>query len=87
MKMVKAFLNDVDNHQYRNLVRLHLQANAGLLAGQDSYPTVGRKLTTKQWMVMVLVHQTLIDCMNYPQREEQLLGRLKQALQQTLKEK
>lgn len=86
VKMVETFLDDVNNHQYRNLVRLHLQTNAGLLSAQDAYPAFGEKLTTQQWMIMVLVHQTLIDCMNYPKKKGELLQRLKKALQQTLKE-
>lgn len=86
LAVLKAFLDDVDHSKYRDLVKLHLQANAGLLASDNNEATHDLHLTTSQWMVMVLVHQTTIDCLNHPDQEDQLLKRLKQALQVTLKE-
>lgn len=86
LQMLQTFLNDVDHYQYRNLVKLHLQTNADLLARQGSEKSTATHLTTSQWMVMTLVHETLIDCLDEPNREKQLLTRLKEALMVTLKE-
>lgn len=86
LQMLQTFLEDVDHYQYRNLVKLHLQTNAALLARQGSESVSAAHLTTSQWMVMVLVHQTLIDCLNEPDQRNQLLDRLKKALKLALKE-
>lgn len=86
LKLVENFLDDVNNQKCWSLVHLHLTTNADLLGNTNYLPKFSYHLTIQQWMIMVLVHQTLVDCLNDPDQKDQLLARLGQALKITLKE-
>lgn len=81
LDQVQAFVMSVSNGRYRNLVRLHFQANEGLLT-RTAGPLPHN---ADEWAVMTLVHETIKECLLNPEDQEQSLDYLAHVLNQLLR--
>lgn len=82
-KRVKEFIERVCDSRYYGLVKLHYQYNAPLLSGHQSSLM---PVSTQEWGVMVLIHETIKECLLEPQNSGHALQRLQTLLKVILEE-
>lgn len=81
LNQVKTFITSINNGRYRDLVRLHFQANEGLLT-RTAGPLPHN---ADEWAVMTLVHETIRECLLNPMDQERSLNYLAHVLNQLLR--
>ncbi|MCH4171586.1 MAG: TetR/AcrR family transcriptional regulator [Lactobacillus sp.] len=79
----EAFLDNVANNAYRQLIRLHFMQNEGLVNRAQPPVDVARVEGTpaNAWAAMVLTHETLRQILITPELKPSLLAKLSASLQ------
>lgn len=81
VRQTQDFVNDINGSLYRDLMRLHYQANEGLL---DQQQLEIKTHSANEWGVMVLCHETLKECLLKPHNQDSAIARLQEVLQKIL---
>lgn len=79
VNQVREFVDEVNGSKYRDFMRLHVQTNEGLLRNQRYYPQI-KVYSAKEWGVMVLIHETIKDCLLQPNKGNEAIERLNNVL-------
>lgn len=72
----RDFVQKVQNSQYYDLIKLHLQSNEGMLPLQSV-----SEMPALQWTIMTISHEAIKECLSFPDKQSMVLQRLLKALQ------
>lgn len=82
-RQVQDFVDQIHKGPYYDLIKRHYQTNAPLLSQHKN--VVLTSLDDREWGVMVLIHETIKDCLLVPASCQQALIRMKKLLSAILK--
>lgn len=82
-QQVRDFVDQVHKGPYYDLIKRHYQSNEPLLSQHDNI--VLAPLGDREWGVMVLIHETIKDCLLAPDSRQHALARMKKLLSAILR--